>query len=185
LIDESLIGLALDSGFVEPSGDAEDVLAEAPEADDPDDLFALADQQLQQHADFDSIRTLKFAVLLFSDDSEPYDRLGRRLFAMRDPVRAIACLRSALARDASRIDTRHFLAGALWDVGNRDEAIIEWTDVLQRNDAYAPAHARLAVASYYAHDYAEAWTHVHAAEALNHELPPQFRILLANEMLEP
>lgn len=185
LIEQSLAGLEFQPDLVEPSVDAAPLLIDAPDAASATDLFALADQQLQEHRAFDSLATLKFGVLLFPGEPEAYDRLGRVLYGVGEREKCIAALRSALARDGARAETRHFLAGALWDVGDRDGAVTEWGNVPGLDPNHGPAHERLAIAKYYAHDIAGAWEHVHAAQSVDQKLPPQFIALLAREMAEP
>ena len=69
--------------------------------------------------------------------------------------------------------------------GLSGEAVDVWREVLTFNPNHAKTHERLAIALYYLGDYHASWAHVHAAEVLGHQVPPQFRPLLEAQMAEP
>ena len=69
--------------------------------------------------------------------------------------------------------------------GDFQQAIETWGRVLAVDPNHAKTHERLAIVLYYLHDYQQSWRHVHAAEALGHQVPPQFRPLLEARMPEP
>jgi len=67
----------------------------------------------------------------------------------------------------------------------REQALAELQRALELEPAHAQARERLALQLYYTGRPAEAWTQVHAAEALGQAVPPQFRALLARAYPEP
>lgn len=69
--------------------------------------------------------------------------------------------------------------------GDFQQAVDTWEEVVDLDSNHAKTHERLAIALYYLGDYQASWGHVHAAEALEHEVPPQFRPLLEAQMPEP
>jgi Flp pilus assembly protein TadD len=87
---------------------------------------------------------------------------------------ALAAWRTALAIDPENAEAQFQVAVTLWQRGSGDEATDEMQRVLEIDPQHAEAHGQLAVWSYYAGDDAAAWHHTLAAQALGHELPPQF-----------
>jgi Flp pilus assembly protein TadD len=142
-------------------------------------------QALGRNAVIESLRAHTRAVLLAPEDPTYYEGLGEALLAKRKSVEAAAAFRSALDRSPESIRARFGLANALSRMGERDGAITEYQELVARDRNHGKAHSRLAISLYFAGRDSEAWEHVHQAEALGADVPPQFRQLLARRTAEP
>jgi tetratricopeptide (TPR) repeat protein len=185
LYQEAIRGLTYESGFVEFAEDAQEVLAEVPPGTDAATLVTRGAAELEQNIAIAAIKTLTLAVLLDPEVPAAYQGLGRAFLGKGKTEEAIACFRSALRLDPNLIDTRFELALTYWRQADYQEAIETWRHVLTLDPNHARTHERLSIALYYLGDYKDAWRHVHAAEALDQEVPPQFRRLLEARMPEP
>lgn len=178
-------GLRYDSGRVEiDHASADDVIQGMNRQQAPAE-FERGRELLARNQVLESIAAHTKAVLLDPDEAELYEGLGVALLAKQKPSEAAAAFRTALDLAPDSVGARFHLAEALNWLGRLEEAIHEWREVLARDPDHAEAHSRLAIALYYADQDGEAWEHVHRAEALGHDVPPQFRILLANRTAEP
>lgn len=133
----------------------------------------------------ESISAFTRAVIIASDAPEMYKGLAGALVLKGRMKEAEAALRTAIDLDTDYIDARFDLAHLLQLQGRIEEAIDAWYEVLAADADHAHAHYRLALAQYYANHYADSWTHVHRAEDLGLNMPPQFRPLLEGKMSEP
>ena len=178
-------GLTYTTGFVELGTDAPEVLAQAQLNEDTDTFLARGAEQLGQNRVIEALETYTLAVLSDPADARAYEGLGLSFGAKGKTENAIASFRSALRFDPTLTETRYYLGVALSMQGNLQEAVDTWQQLVELNSTHAKAHERLAIALYYLHDYEGSWGHVHAAEALEHQVPPQFRSLLEAQMSEP
>lgn len=133
----------------------------------------------------ESISAFTRAVIIAPESAEMYKGLAGALIFKGRTEEAEAALRTAIDLDADYIDARFNLAHVLQLEGRLEEAIDAWYEVLAADADHAHAHYRLALAQYYANHYEDSWTHVHRAEDLGLNMPPQFRPLLEGKMSEP
>lgn len=133
----------------------------------------------------EAIAAFTRAVIHDPARAESYDGLGRALATKGKSREAIAAYRTALDLEPRRVDTTFNLAVAFQMSGQADEALRGWERTLKLDPNHAEAHSRLAIERYYRGENAASWRHVHAAEALGHPVPPQFRVLLEGQMAEP
>jgi len=119
------------------------------------------------------------AVRMAPELPEAYFSLGEAVLAHGKVDLAAAAHRTALALDPQFTDARFHLAMALWMLSQPEDALAEMEVVVEQDPDRAAAHERLAIWSYYGGDDAGAWRHVHAAQNLGHQMPPQFLALLA------
>jgi tetratricopeptide (TPR) repeat protein len=182
---QAMRGLRYDSGRVEIDA------AEAAKVVTGHDAGAAAAKNAEGN-DFlnsglvvESIGAHTSAVLLDPDNAEYYSDLGVALTRKGLMDEALAAYRSSLDRNPANVETHVRLAKALQSWKQPVEAIQVWQHVLTLNPDSADVHSRLARLMYFEGRYAEAWEHVHAAEALGGSVPPQFRPMLAQHMPEP
>lgn len=171
-------GLTYDSGFVEPATDSEDVLQEKWLGEDVDTLLQRGAGYQQQNAVIESIEAYTLAVLVGQGVPEAYHGLGQALRRGGEMDKAVAALQTALQLDPSLTPARYQLASAYSMQGRFQDAINAYREVLTLDPNHAKAHKRLAITLYYMNGHEESWEHVHAAEALGRQVPPQFRLLL-------
>jgi tetratricopeptide (TPR) repeat protein len=150
-----------------------------------DRLFETANALYEQNVSVDAIDNFTKAVLKDPTKADYYEGLGRALVAKGLIDEAVAAFRSALQRAPDFFEAQFQLAMARQMQGDQQQANEAWRDVLVIDNKNGEAHSRLAVGLYYTGDFQGAWSHVHAAEALGHQVPPQFRLLLAGKMAEP
>ncbi len=150
-----------------------------------DESFETAKSFYEQNVPLNAIENFTKAVLKDPTNADYYEGLGRALVAKGLIDEAVAAFRSALERAPDFLEAQFQLAMAKQMQGDQLQANEAWRDVLVIDNKNAEAHSRLAVGLYYAGDFQGAWSHVHAAEGLGHEVPPQFRLLLAGKMAEP
>ena len=178
-------GLTYQSGFVEVGADAADVLAEGHAGEGVDVLLERGEGQLGENRVVEALATYTLAVLVDPAAPSAYEGLGRAVVAKGKAENAIASFRTALRIDPSLSEARYRLGAAYSMRGRLQEAVDAWQELVDLDPNHAKAHERLAIALYYLHDYEGAWRHVHAAEALDYKVPPQFRPLLQAQMPEP
>lgn len=186
LLRRAMRGLRYDSGLVEIDtkeaaqiarrGSVEQAMAEAERAEQ-----ALTDR----NDSLGAIAGFTKAVIIAPQLARPYEGLGRALITKGKVQEAEAAFRTALTIDPNLVEAHFNLGHVLQMQGRLEEAISAWHEVLKRKPGDGETHSRLAIAYYYLNDYLNAWRHVHAAEASNHAVPPQFRELLAARMAEP
>lgn len=183
-IREALRGLLFDSGRVtiDPSG-----VDDLPEGENADaETLELQAVACDARGDtVDAVRWRTLAVLVEPSVVRPYERMGAQLKQLQFTVEAAACFRSALNRDDSLIESRYQLGVCEQVLGDFGAARDSWAEVVRQNPSHGEGHVRLAVVLYYLTDYARAWEHVHAAEELEANMPPQLRALLSARMAEP
>jgi len=178
-------GLTYESGFVELGTDAQEVLAEGHRGEDFDALLERGADRLEHNMVIEALETYTLAVLVDSAAASAYEGLGRAFVAKGKTENAIASFRTALRLDPSLTEARYRLGAAYWMQGGFQEAVEMWREVVDLDSNHVMTHERLAIALYYLGDYQGSWGHVHAAEALGHVVPPQFRPLLETQMPEP
>lgn len=140
---------------------------------------------LEEGQQVGAIAAMTRAVLLAPEEPAAYDALGDVLTFKGRVEEAAAAFRTSLRLDPARTETRVRLANAQQMLNEFDAAIESWQMVLRDTPNDSLPHTRVAILHYYQGDFAAAWKHVHAAEALGGSVPPQFRPLLAERMAEP
>ncbi len=148
-------------------------------------LFAAGSACLEQNLRIEAIESFTKAVLGNPDDADYYAGLGRALMTEGLVDEAEAAFHSALKRAPDYFYAQFQLAMTKQMQGQQEEANQAWRDTLKIDANDAEAHSRLAIGLYYTGQFAEAWKHVHVAEGLGYNVPPQFRELLAANMVEP
>ena len=185
LLAAAMRGLRYDADRVEIDRPAAETIVAGEDHQEAFAELARGRTLLQQNAVIQAIAAFTKAVLLAPEEPTTYEGLGTALLAKRKHQEAAAAFRTALSLDPDSIEARSGLADARQRQGRLEEAIAEWGKLVRAEPTHARAHARLAAALYYTGDDAAAWEHVHAAEALGQDMPPQFRRLLADRMPEP
>ncbi len=182
---EAIRGLTYESGFVERAEGWEKVLADGPGGEDVEALLKQGEALLDENLFVDAIRTYTRVVLLEPQTVTAYRGLGQALIGKGKTDKVIASYRTALRLDPSLIETRYDLALTYWMQDDSQQAVDTWREVLGLDPNHAKSHERLSISLYYLGEYESSWRHFHAAEALGHEMPPQFKPLLAQRMAEP
>jgi tetratricopeptide (TPR) repeat protein len=147
--------------------------------------LAQAHELLASNRTMDAMEQYGLAARQQPDLADAYVGLGAALKVKGKLDEATAAFRTALDHDDRNVEARYQLAMTLWDPATQQEAITEMNAVLAIDDGFAKAHERLAIWNYYVADYDTAWQHVHRAEELGQELPPQFMALLNGQMSDP
>jgi tetratricopeptide (TPR) repeat protein len=185
LLRDAMRGLRYDSGRVEIDPETAQAVIQGEDRKEAPAEFERGRELLDHNQVIAAIKAHTKAVLLDPEEPEFYEGLGLALMAKRKPSKAAAAFRTALDLAPDSVSARFHLSEALNWLGQLDEAIHELREVLARDPDYAEAQSRLAIALYYAGQDKEAWEHVHRAEELGQEVPPQFRALLARRTPEP
>jgi tetratricopeptide (TPR) repeat protein len=178
--NEAVAGLSFETGRV---------VVEQPPAEDD---VALAEAKIAEGLEImptnhrtETVAAFAAAVRAAPGMVEPYMLLGRAMTGKGRTEMAIACYRTVLDKDPVQIEAHYELALALSRIMRQDEAIMQMNALLELDPNYGKAHERLAIWHYQAGDYDRAWEHVHAARAIDHELPPQFIELLVQQSPDP
>lgn len=148
---------------------------------------ALHEQGLEAYSRnhvIDALALFNQAVHAAPDLAIAYNSLGQALHAEGEADYALAAYRTALSLDANLIEAKYNIAIHLGMTGKRVKAIEMMIKVIEANPNNAVAHERIAIWSYYLGNYKSSWQHTHAAEALGHDLPPQFIALLKKQSSE-
>ena len=184
-LQEAMEGLRYESGRGEidrkVAGEVRDGGADA----DAMASFERGEELLAENRRVEAIEAFTLAVLIAPEVPALYEGLGRALKDKGLMEEAKAAFGSALDRDPDFLDARVQLAVATEMLGRQEEANRAWRDVLALAPDHVQAHTRLAIGLYYLHEFDAAWEHVHRVEGMSHEVPPQFRILLANRLSDP
>lgn len=125
-----------------------------------------------------AVAEMTLAVRADPQWAEGCNALGRALDAKGKALHALAAYRTAVSLDGGFVEARYNLAVTLAALARFDEAIEQMSLVVELDPRLGAAHERLAIWTYYTGDTAAAWRHVKAAEALGHQVPPQFLALL-------
>jgi len=133
----------------------------------------------------EALAAMTRAVLLAPQDPAAYEGLGDALTVRRKYPEAAAAFRAGLARNPAGAGLHHKLGDILVRLNERVAAITEFRRALELDPSHAAARERLALQLYYTGQPAAAWREVHATEARGHDVPPQFRSLLASAYPEP
>ena len=182
---DAIRGLTYESGFVELDTNAQEVLGEGHAGEDVDALLERGAEQLEHNMVIEALETYTLAALVDPTAASAYEGLGRAFVTKGKTENAIASFRTTLRVDPILTEARYRLGAAYWMQGDFQEAVDTWQEVVDLDSNHARTHERLAIALYYMSDYQGSWQHVHAAEALGYEVPPQFRPLLEAQMAEP
>lgn len=184
-LNKALRGLDYGTGRVTFGADWREVEAEiAPEATAAS-LVVEGGTNLESSLFVEAIASFTHAVIRDPGSVEAYRGLAKALIGKGKTEFAHAAMETAL--DIAPTD-----AELLFELGlnyqresDLEAAIATWNRLLDVQPQHAAAHERLAIAHYYLNEFDAAWTHVHAAEALGHAVPPQFRPLLEAKLAEP
>lgn len=129
----------------------------------------------------DALTLFNKAIHAAPDLAVVYNSLGKSLHAEGEADYALASYRTALSLDEGLIEAKYNIAFHLGMTGKRVQAIEMMKEVLVADPKNAIGHERIAIWSYYLGDYETSWQHALAAEALGHNLPPQFIALLEKQ----
>lgn len=119
------------------------------------------------------------AVLLAPESAARYLELGNALLAQRRAEEALAAYRTGIDLEPSHAPLRRAAAVPLIWLGLRAAAVDELREAARLDPADGEALGLMAIQLFYLEDLPAAWQAARRAEALGHELPPQFRALLA------
>jgi tetratricopeptide (TPR) repeat protein len=181
----ALLGLSYETGIVTVVAEDAAARVSGPDAQAAENAFALGAERLASNDVLGAISAYTEAVLLAPDSPEMLAGLGDALLVKRMVHRAAAAYRTALQHAPLDGSLQFALADTQWRIGERDLALATAREATRLDPTLGRAHARLAVWTFYANEYSEAWSAVHRAEALGETVPAQFRVLLANAMPEP
>ncbi len=144
---------------------------------------AIADQDLQKNNTwFQAAGLFRDAILLDPSYAPPYEGLSRSLMLEGKIEPCEAALRTAVKLDPN-FDTARFELGTVLQMKGDDLGCMEtWKDLAKRNPDYPEIMSRLAIMSYYAHDYVTAENYLAEADKRHQDVPSQFRPLLKEAM---
>ncbi len=180
IVREAMAGLRYDSGRVELDPLVGRDVGNVGDLDAAYAEFAAGEFDLTHENQFlKAIRHFSDAVMMVQDEPTFYVGLGQALDFKGRATQAEAAYRTALDLDPQSAEAHQLLAAHLYSYGRATEAISEWRAVLALEYNTAAAHGRLALAYYYQNDYAASARHLHEADRLGYDTPPQFRPLLA------
>lgn len=182
---DALLGFDYDGERLELVADEAAELVAGPDPELSRRELARGRELLERNLRLDAIAAFTRAVLAAPDEGEPYEALGDALLARRWSRRAELAFRAGVEVAPTSPTLRFKLGDALMRQGKLDESLVELREAVALDPAYGLAHARLAVELYFAHDYAAAWRAVDLAEANGGSVPPQFEVLLAQQLPDP
>ncbi len=143
--------------------------------------YAEGVQAYDQNRIIDAITLQNKAVRTDPDLAVAYNGLGRALLGEGEGKLAAAAYRTALALDELYTEARFNLSYAVAGIGDQAEAIELMNGVIKAQPDNIEAHERLAIWNYYVGEFETAWSHVHQAQNLGHNMPPQFLALLEKQ----
>jgi tetratricopeptide (TPR) repeat protein len=184
-LEQAVRGLAFEDGSVSLLPTARAVLPQAANEADAGTQIRNGESEFARGRNYEATESFKFAILIDPHQAMAYDGLGRALSGAGRSDWAIAAFQTALQLEPSLVETRYQLGMAYWCVGDMPAAIGALNQLVAIRPEHANAHLRLAIALYYAGDSPGSWWHLHQAEGLCREPPPQFRALLDAQMPEP
>lgn len=145
-----------------------------------------ANRQFQEVNDrVEALKGFVKTIIIRDNLPEGYLGVGQVLLTRGEMEKALAAFRSAQDLDIGNFEAQLGIARIADMEGDIQRAIREYEQLLTIEPTNGFAHERIAINSYYQGQHAKAWVHTHAAEALGHKVPPQFRLLLAEQMTEP
>ena len=103
----------------------------------------------------------------------------------QEPAARIARYRTMVQNEPNNADAHFYLANALSDSGNKEEAIPEYRKAISIRPDFAAAHNNLAVALYSTAQYSEAWREVHLCRKHGGQVHPGFLKSLSEKMPDP
>lgn len=184
-LKKAMAGLDYSGGRVKPAQDAAKISGPGTPAEVAAQLKE-ADRWLNvENEPFATIAAYTKAVIMDPRNVEALYGLALALRTKGKSDEMEAALNTALAVDPRHVDSLMLLGYTLAGRQKDAEAMAAFERALAVQPTNLDGHVRVAILAYYAHDYAKAWKHVHRAEALGGEVPPQFRPLLAQAMKEP
>ncbi len=179
-----MAGLRYDSGVATVDPEVAPRIVPEPDRAQVDAELAVAEAAAARNAFPDAIRAMTRAVIHDPVRAESFGALSVTLLRARQAAAAGAACRAALALAPDNV-VRARLAVISQALGDFEGAANTWREVLLADDADEQARGRLAVLLYYLEQYEEAWTVIHEADVLGQEVPPQLRLMLAEELPEP
>jgi tetratricopeptide (TPR) repeat protein len=134
---------------------------------------------------FVSVAAFRDAILADASNAKSYEGLARAFLMEGETERAMPALSSALEIDPKFEQARYLFGMVKQMESDYAGAVAEWETLAQSNPRFRDVYARLAIASYYAHDYPSAWRFLAEAEKRHQDVPGQFRGLLKEADQQP
>lgn len=181
---KAMRGISYDSGRAVPNADALKI-AKRGTPQEVSAQLAKAEQALEGNNPYESIAEYTKAVIMAPENPDALYGLALALRTKGKSVEQEAALRTALDHRPGFEDALIVLGYTLQSLDKFAESMQAFERALKANPSNSEASSRIAILAYYVNDYAKAWTYVHRTEAMGAEVPPQFRVLLAERMREP
>lgn len=182
---EAMRGLKYDTGVVELDPEYAPAIAGEVEGQSYDALITAAYELLNGGLGVEAIGAFTRTVIHSPDQVAGYEGLAEALITKGRVKESRAALRTALALDDLSVSLRFKYAQNLERMGDLPGQIAAYQRVLEVAPNHTEALSRLAIAHYFAEDFAGAWKYTHDCEAAGGAVPPQFRELLASRLSEP
>lgn len=182
---EALRGLKYDTGVVTLDPEQAPAIAQEVAGQVYADMVAHAYELLNSGLQVEAIGAFTRAVIRDPGSAPAYEGLSDALITKGRTKESQAALSSALMIDGQSASLRFKFAQNLQRAGDLPGQIAAFQRVLEVAPNHVESLSRLAIAHYFAEDYAAAWTYTHACEAAGGSVPPQFRELLASKHAEP
>lgn len=125
------------------------------------------------------------AILLDPTYAPSYEGMARAFLLEGDVERATAAVKTAVSKDPT-FSKAEFLLGTVTQMnGDFDGAVKVWRNLVAHDPNYPDTFARMAVCSYFAHDYTSAYQYLAEADKRKQNVPAQFRPLLKEAAQRP
>ncbi len=134
---------------------------------------------------FKSVGAFRDAVLADPTNPSAYEGLARGFLMEQMTDYAEAALRTAVALDPKFNKARFELGTVRQMTSDFQGAVNEWKQLIANAPDYPDVYARLAIASYYIHDYKAAYANLDEADRRMQSVPAQFRSLLKEAAPRP
>ncbi|HVT11303.1 MAG TPA: hypothetical protein VHE55_03475 [Fimbriimonadaceae bacterium] len=132
----------------------------------------------QRNTWFVSVAAFRDAILADPNNAKSYEGLARAFLMEGMTNEAEPALATALKIDPKFGKARYELGIVKQMDSDYAGAVAEWKTLTQTDPGYGDVYARMAIASYYIHDYPSAWQYLATADKRHQNVPPQFRDLL-------
>jgi len=143
------------------------------------DDICLAEQALSvENVWFKAAGYFRDAILADPTYAPAYEGLARSVFVEGEWTVAEAALRTAISLDPNLGKARFQLGAVAERRGEYATAIAVWQDLVAREPDYPDVYSRMAIASYFGHDFSSAWSYLVEADKRGENVPSQFRDLL-------
>lgn len=172
-------GLKIDGDFL---------VVDAPAANDRakgESVRRQAESEMVRNVWFESAGAFRDSILLDRTNAKSFEGFARAILIEGKNDYAEAALRTALRLDPRFSKARYELGMIRQRVRDFEGAVQEWKTLAASDPGYQDVYTRMAIASYYAHDYGSAWKYLGDADRRRQAVPPQFRGLLSEVAPRP